>query len=51
MENLLFGVQPIDPTFIASSCLTLGAVAAPASHLTASRASLFDPARTPRAGL
>ncbi len=45
MKTLLYGVQPIDPTVMAISCLTLGAVAAVASYLPAYRASLLDPAK------
>jgi putative ABC transport system permease protein len=48
MKTLLYGVQPIDPTVMAISCLTLGAVAAVASYLPAYRASLLDPANALR---
>ena len=48
MKTLLFGVQPIDPSVMAISCLTLGVVAALASYLPAYRASLVDPAKVLR---
>lgn len=48
MKTLLYGVQPIDPTVMAISGLTLGAVAAAASYLPAYRASLLDPAKALR---
>jgi len=48
MKTLLYGVQPIDPTVMAISGLTLGAVAAAASYLPAYRASLLNPAKALR---
>jgi putative ABC transport system permease protein len=45
MKTLLFGVQPIDPTVIAVSCLTLGAVAVLASYLPATEPRCSIPRR------